>query len=244
MITLKKFSKLLATALVCTMAIGTVHATPTRWTFTAIISAEQTGYAWVSTHVGQTVTGWLMLDPAQLLPNGTNGSTYSNGYYHYVPPYADPMQLRGSATGGSLTANVGGGIAYDNANLEVYKALANTYNGVTTYQDIYGVTGESCAGPTTGPCSGIGLFTSMNTDGVHASGIFNNSTYASPDLSLDQAAHWLTPGTNNYGWITNGQSTEYLTLTSVTQDVPEPGTLALAGIALVGVALARRKHAR
>lgn len=124
-------------------------------------------------------------------------------------PLAAAPAVCGTATGGFLNINAGGG-PYDYIAASLNKGYANTREGVPTYQDIY-------------------LTTAMNTDGVHASGIFSNSTYVPPDLSFNQRVNWLSPGTDNFGVISGSNVTEYFRLTSVIQSaVPEPNSITLA----------------
>lgn len=229
-------------ALAAAITAGTAGATPVTWNFSGTIYAEQVAGAWVSPSIGKTVSGTLTLDLSLLSDAGTDGITYHNGDASFRYPLLTSLPLHGSATGGALNIAVGGG-PYDYVSSYVNKGYANTWEGVTTYQDSYGIGADSCRSVTSGPCNSISLSTSMNTDGIHASGIFGNTTYDHPDLSFDQRVNWLSSGASSFGVIADGNTYEYFKLTSVVQSpVPEPGSVTLFTLGLFTLTLLARRR--
>jgi hypothetical protein len=229
-------------ALAAAITAGTVGATPMTWNFSGTIYAEQVAGAWVSTSIGKTVSGTLTLDLSLLSDASTDGISYHNGAASFKYPFLTSLPLHGSATGGALNIAVGGG-PYDYMSSYVNKGSANTWEGVTTYNDSYGIGADSCRSVALGPCNSIYLGTSMNTDGVHASGIFGNATYDHPDLSFDQRVNWLSSGANSFGVIANGSTYEYFNLTSVMQSpVPEPGSVVMYTLGLFALTLRVRRR--
>lgn len=229
-------------ALAAAITAGTAGATPITWNFSGTIYAEQVAGAWVSDSIGKTVSGSLTVDLSLLSDAGTDGRTYHNGSAFSGYPLLTSLPLHGSATGGALNIAVGGG-PYDYMSSNVNKGSANTWEGVTTYQDSYSIGADSCRSVTSGPCNSIYLNTSMNTDGIHASGIFGNTTYDQPDLRFDQHVNWLSSGASSFGVIANGSTYEYFNMTSVTQSaVPEPGSVTMFTLGLFALTLLARRR--
>lgn len=236
------FTRISSIALAAAITAGTAGATPITWTFSGTIYGEQVAGAWVSDSIAKTVSGTLTLDLSLLSDAGTDGRTYHNGSAFFRYPLLTSLPFHGSATGGTLNIAVGGG-PYDYMSSHVNKGSANTWGGETTYQDSYGIGADSCRSVTLGPCNSIYLGTSMNTDGIHASGIFGNATYDHPDLSFDQRVNWLSSGASSYGVISDGGTYEFFELTSMTlSPVPEPASVTLFSLGLFALALLVRRR--
>lgn len=158
------------------------------------------------------------------------------GYQAYYPPYSAPLRTAGHATYGAQTVSFGGTGQFDQMGVYVYK------NAGPDHADEFMVNIGTYDGA---DWTNIQLSVYAFTDGVQASGIFNNTDYHNVDWRLDQQVNWFAPGSRTSGVIHSRAGYEFFRLDSVTitdTDVPEPGALALSALAALGIFGARRRR--
>ncbi len=194
-----------------------------------------TGSIYDGKNAGTTVSGYVTYDLEGIQYWRPNATT-NVGYQSYHPPYSSPLRTSGYATYGAQTVSFGGTGQFDQMGVYVFKN-----NGADHGDEFMVNIGTYDGGEWTQILLRVGAF----TDGIHASGIFNNTDYNNVDWRLDQQVNWFAPGSTTFGMINSRAGYEFFRLDSVTitdTDVPEPAGYALCGVALLGLLAARRRR--
>ena len=223
-------TRVLATALLAWIVSTPAYANPTMYSFS--------GYVVSNIDHGQTVNGYLLVDPVALSVSYGDGTTWAQGVGSFDPPYTSPMQIRGFASDGTHSSNVGGGVIQDYTQIIINKAVGG-------YIDYFGIHVQSDNGSADG-ANVISLWTQATTDGIHPSGIFDNTSYANPDLSLGQHVNWGDrPVYGSFGQAFDQYGYTVFAVTSLAvTSVAEPSTVVLFGCSLATVFAMRRRVRR
>ncbi|HEY6514453.1 MAG TPA: hypothetical protein VI032_20925 [Burkholderiaceae bacterium] len=212
------------------IAVAPAFAVPITYSFTGTTTYNLTGV------IGEPVSGSLTFDPSTFQSTSTDETTYFTQYGLYHNPgvcpacvhQSDPPQARGAFAGGAgSSVAVGGGGIFDQGLASIYR------NGV---QNQYVVQGSS----SDADFLSRGIVLTVSDSLGAASEIFSDPNGG---LDLWQTINWMAQGANAYvvAYEFDGQSGTYTSYQEarfdsiVTRAVPEPDSLALAAVALLGV---------
>ncbi|MBV8665502.1 MAG: PEP-CTERM sorting domain-containing protein [Burkholderiaceae bacterium] len=218
------------------LATGAAVATPVTYTFTGTVDWNSNGDP-----IGSTVSASLTVDPATFTNVGEgDGSTYLEQYGIYFPPTPSPMS--GSATTSTMNFNLGGGDVDDAWAMVDRNAGGDGFNE-------YWVSGntEICSD---GTCYWNSIYLNTWDFNGLATNIFQD-----PNAGLDvtQPVNFMAAGTFNFAGLSyfdgttlheDGMTLDSVSISTDPANVPEPATVALFGIALAGLGLAKRKPGR
>jgi hypothetical protein len=242
MIPMSRFVSCVAALLAALTPFESVYAIPTTWTFTGVVDWDYN-----QGPTGQTISGWLRLDPTTLTIQETNGTTSSSISGAFCPPsvpvegdctgtQSDPLQVSGEYVDGIHGFSVGGDLdTYDVGSMRMHR---NGNAGHNSFE---------ARGMAAGP---FALIVINVSDALGTS----SSIFADPNggLNLTQEINWFASGAIPRFEVLVGHGEDpslYKSgtiLTMAVSTVPEPSSfaLALAGLGLLGFArLAQRRLA-
>lgn len=198
------------------------QAQTTTWTFAGVVQSGP--------DAGQLVSGSMSFDLSMIPVTGGNGQSSASGGMSYPSPQPSPPPVSAVVTVGSTTVVVGGGRELDDVTVMVNKGRFTL--PAASYFDGYFLQAASLSAGGVNPYLVVQTF--QYTDGVNASGIFTNTGYDNPDLSLGQSVNWLAPGATSTGGLQSSTGDYWsFTLTSMAvSSVPEPATFATLALGL------------